>query len=98
MLNLYVKVHQKITQCPIVASLSLKGVSAREIHDDIVATLWPDAISYSSVTPYFARHDLLLRNQNHIQPTFKEISMIRIRLFSPLLKIACLSRCGSSLD
>jgi hypothetical protein len=49
MLNLYVKAHQKTTQRPIVAYLSLKGMSARETHDDIVATLAPDAVSYSSV-------------------------------------------------
>jgi hypothetical protein len=41
-----------MTQRPIVAYLSLKGMSAREIHDDIVATLGPDAVSYSSVTRY----------------------------------------------
>jgi hypothetical protein len=41
-----------MTQPPIVAYLSLKGMSAREIHDDIVATLGPDAVSYSSVTRY----------------------------------------------
>jgi hypothetical protein len=39
-----------MTQRPIVAYLSSKGMSAREIHDDIVATLGPDAVSYSSVT------------------------------------------------
>jgi hypothetical protein len=72
-----------MTQRPIVADLSLKGISAREIHDDIVATLGPDAGSESSVQlpATFARHDFLLRNQNSIQPTFKEISMIQIRLF-----------------
>jgi hypothetical protein len=52
MLNLYVKAHQKMTQCPIVVYLSLKGISAREIHDEIVATLGPDAVSYSSVARY----------------------------------------------
>jgi hypothetical protein len=31
-------------QRPIVADLSLKGMSAREIHDDIVATLGPDTV------------------------------------------------------
>jgi hypothetical protein len=36
-------------QRPIVAYLSLKGMSAREIHDDLVATLGSDAVSYSSV-------------------------------------------------
>jgi hypothetical protein len=51
-LNLYIKIHQKMTQCSIVAHLSLKGMSAREIHDDNVATLGPDAVSYSSVTRY----------------------------------------------
>jgi hypothetical protein len=32
-----------MTQCPIVAYFSLKGMSAREIHDDIVTILGPDA-------------------------------------------------------
>jgi transposase len=41
-----------MTQRPIVAYLSLKGMSVREIHGDIVATLGPDAVSYSSVTRY----------------------------------------------
>jgi hypothetical protein len=39
-----------MTQRPKIAYLSLKGMSAGEIHDDIVATLGPDAVSYSSVT------------------------------------------------
>jgi hypothetical protein len=34
-------------QRPIVAYLSLKGMSAHEIHDYIVATLERDAVSYS---------------------------------------------------
>jgi hypothetical protein len=42
-----------MTQRPIVAYLSLKGMSAREIHDDIVATLGPDAVWHSSVARYF---------------------------------------------
>jgi hypothetical protein len=42
-----------MTQRPIVAYLSLKGMSSREIHDDIVATLGPDSLSYSLVTRYF---------------------------------------------
>jgi hypothetical protein len=41
-----------MTQRLIVTYLSLKGMSAREIHDDIGATLGPDAASYSSVTCY----------------------------------------------
>jgi hypothetical protein len=52
-LNLYGKAHQKMTRHPIVAYLSLKGMSAREIYDDIVATSGPDAVSYSSVTSDF---------------------------------------------
>jgi transposase len=52
MLNLYVKANSKMTQRSIVAYLSLKGMSASEIHDDIVATLGVDAVSYSSVTRY----------------------------------------------
>jgi hypothetical protein len=30
--------------------MSLKWMSARELHDDILATLGPDVVSYSSVT------------------------------------------------
>jgi hypothetical protein len=41
-----------MAQRPIVASLSLKGMSAREIHDDIAVTLGPDAVSYSSIARY----------------------------------------------
>jgi hypothetical protein len=41
-----------MTQSPIVAYLSLRGISAREIQDNIVVTLGLDAVSYSSVTRY----------------------------------------------
>jgi hypothetical protein len=41
-----------MTQRPIVAYLSLKEMSAREIHNDIIATRGPDAVSYSSATHY----------------------------------------------
>jgi hypothetical protein len=41
-----------MTSRPIAVYLSLKGMSAREIHDDIVATLGPDVVSYTSVTRY----------------------------------------------
>jgi hypothetical protein len=41
-----------MTQRPIAADLSLKGMLAREIHDDIVATLRLDSVSYSSVARY----------------------------------------------
>jgi hypothetical protein len=51
-LNLQVRAHQKMTQRPIVAYLSLKWIQAREIHDDIAATLGPDVMSFSSVTRY----------------------------------------------
>jgi hypothetical protein len=76
-----------MTQRPIVAYLSPKGMSAREIHDDIVATVWPDAMLCHTVQlpATFGRHDFFLRNQNQnqnpIQPMFKEISMIQIKLF-----------------
>jgi hypothetical protein len=39
-----------MTQRSTVACLSLKGMSAREVHDDIVAILGPNAVSYKSVT------------------------------------------------
>jgi hypothetical protein len=41
-----------MTQRPIIAYLSLKGMSAREIHDNIVATHGTDAVPYNSVTRY----------------------------------------------
>jgi hypothetical protein len=50
MLNLYVKARHKMTQRPIVAYLSLKRISAREVRDGIVATLVRDAVLYNSVT------------------------------------------------
>jgi hypothetical protein len=81
MLNMYVKAHQKMTQRPIVAYLSLKGMSACEIHDDIIAILGPVLCHTVQLPATFARHDFFLRNQNPIQLTFKEISMIQIRLF-----------------
>jgi hypothetical protein len=52
MSNLYANAHQKMTQRPILVDLSLKGMSASEIHDDIVATLGPDSVSCSSVARY----------------------------------------------
>jgi hypothetical protein len=39
-----------MTQHPIIAYLSLKGMSAREIYDDIIAALGPNAVSYSVIT------------------------------------------------
>jgi hypothetical protein len=42
-LKLYVNAYQKMTR-PIVADLSLKGMSAREIHDNMVATRGPDTV------------------------------------------------------
>jgi hypothetical protein len=47
-----------MTQRLIVAYLSLRGISPREIHDDIVATLGRDAMSYSSVTRYLREAQL----------------------------------------
>jgi hypothetical protein len=44
-----------MTQRPIVAYLLLKEMLTREIHDDIVATLGPDAVSYTSVTRYLRK-------------------------------------------
>jgi hypothetical protein len=41
-----------MSQRPIVADLSTKRMSAREIHDDVVATLGPDVVPYNSVTQY----------------------------------------------
>jgi hypothetical protein len=41
-----------MTQRPIVAYLLLKVMSAREIHDNIVATFASDALSCNSVTRY----------------------------------------------
>jgi hypothetical protein len=48
-----------MTQRPIAAYLSLKGMSAREIHNNIVATLGPDTVSYSSVTHYLREAQFL---------------------------------------
>jgi hypothetical protein len=70
-----------MTQGPIVAYLSLKGISAREIHDDLVATLGPDVVPYSSVTRYL-REARFPPSQWEPHPADnKEISMIQIMLF-----------------
>jgi hypothetical protein len=44
-----------MTQRPIVAYLSLKKMSVREIHDDIAATPRPDTVSYSLVTRHLRK-------------------------------------------
>jgi hypothetical protein len=41
-----------MTQRPIVACLSLNRMSAHEIHNNVGITIWPDGVSYSSVTGY----------------------------------------------
>jgi hypothetical protein len=65
-----------MTQRPIVANLSLKEMSAREIHHNIAVTLGPDAVSYSSVTCYLREARFPPSKPELIQPTFKEILMI----------------------
>jgi hypothetical protein len=40
---MHIETHQKMTQRPIVAYLSLNGMSTCETHDDILAVLAPDA-------------------------------------------------------
>jgi hypothetical protein len=54
-----------MTQHPIVAYLSLKEISAREIHDDIIAALGPDAVSYNSVTGYLRKAQFPLSKSEH---------------------------------
>jgi hypothetical protein len=71
-----------MTQRPIIVYLSLKGMSVRGIHDNIVATPGPMLGHTIQLPDTFARHDFLLRNQNPIQPTFKEISMLEIGYLS----------------
>jgi hypothetical protein len=68
-------------QRPIVAYLSLKGMSAREIHDDIVATIGANAVSYSSITRYLREARFPPSKPERIRPTFREIATIQIRLF-----------------
>jgi hypothetical protein len=60
MLNLYVKAQQKMTQPPIIAYLSLKEMSAPEIHDNIVATLGTMLCHIVQLPATFARHDFIL--------------------------------------
>jgi hypothetical protein len=69
-----------MTQRPIVAYLSLKGMSAREIHEDIVAILEPDAVSDTAITCYL----LEVRfppSKSELRPAdIQKISMIQIRI------------------
>jgi hypothetical protein len=39
-------------QKPIVLDLRMKGKTLDAIHDDLVRTLWKDAVAYSTVTKY----------------------------------------------
>jgi hypothetical protein len=48
-----------MTQRPVVAYLSLKGMSAREVHDDIVAALGPMLCHAVQLPAIFARYDFL---------------------------------------
>jgi hypothetical protein len=55
MQNQYVKTDHGMDQRVIVAYLSLKRFSTRVIHEDLKATIGPDALVYSTVTRYL--HD-----------------------------------------
>jgi hypothetical protein len=81
MSNLYVKTHQKMTRCPIITYLSLKWMSAREIHDEIVATPGLDAMPYSSVARYLREARFPPSKPEPHPADVQEISMIQIRLF-----------------
>jgi hypothetical protein len=41
-----------LDQCSIVLHVPKKGLSPKAIHDDVVATLGPDAMTYRAVAPY----------------------------------------------
>jgi hypothetical protein len=87
-----------MTQRPIVAYLSLKGMSPLEIHDNIVATLRPDAMSYSSVTHYLREARFPpSKPEPHPADVQRDLDDSD-QAVSPLLKIARVPQCGSSLD
>jgi hypothetical protein len=73
-----------MTQCPIVADLSLKGMSACEIHDDIVATLSPMLCHTVQLPAAFARDDFLLRNQNHPADVQRDLDDSDQTILAPL--------------
>jgi transposase len=69
-----------MTRRPIIAYLSLKGMSAREIHEDIVTILEPDAVSYSAVTRYL-REARFPPSKSELRPAdIQKISMLQIRI------------------
>jgi hypothetical protein len=87
-----------MTQCSIVIHLSLEGMPAREIHDDIIATLGPDAVSYSSVTHYLRETRFLHSKSEPLPADVQRDLDDSDRAIWGLLKIARLLRCVSSLD
>jgi hypothetical protein len=98
MLNLYVKAHQKMTQRSIVAYLSLKGMSAREGHDDILTTFGPDPVSYNSVAHYLREARFPpSKPESHPAEVQRDLGDSDQAILA-LLKITRLPRCGSSLD
>jgi hypothetical protein len=53
MVNMYAQDNQKMNQRSIGLYFSLKRLSARAIHEDLVPTLGTDAVAWTSVTRYF---------------------------------------------
>jgi hypothetical protein len=84
-------------QRPIVAYLSLKGTSSREIDDDIVAILGPDAVLYSSVTRYLREARFLPSKPGPHPADVQRDLDDSDQAMTPALE-ASLPRCGSSLD
>jgi hypothetical protein len=85
-------------QRPIVAYLSLKGTSAREIHDNIVATLGPDVVLYSSVTCYL-REVQFPPSKPELHPADVQRDLDDSdQAILAALEDNPFARCGSSLD
>jgi hypothetical protein len=70
-LNQYVKADQGMDQPVIVVYLSLKGLSARTIHEELRVTLRLDAVAYSTVARYL--HD------THCSPSIAETALIEVQ-------------------
>jgi hypothetical protein len=87
-----------MTHRPIVAYLSLKWISAREIHDDILATHGRDTMSYRSVTCYLREARFPpSKSEFHPADVQRDLDDSDQAILSALEE-AGLPQCGSSLD
>jgi hypothetical protein len=97
-LESYVKTELKMDQRMIVACLTLKGLSARVMHENLTAALGSDAVADSSLRATFARRTFFPQVRTPLGPTFTGVLMIPTKPSCSLSMKTQLRLDGSSLD